>query len=51
MLIVIYTPFLRNFLQFDPPALVDWLYVIGSGAAFLVIFEIVKVFKRLRRNK
>ena len=51
MLIVIYTPFLRNFLQFDPPALVDWLYVIGSGAAFLVIFEIMKVFKRLRRNK
>ncbi|MCK4351260.1 MAG: cation-transporting P-type ATPase, partial [Candidatus Krumholzibacteria bacterium] len=51
MLIVIYTPFLRNFLQFDPPALIDWLYVIGSGAAFLVIFEIMKVFKRLRRNK
>lgn len=51
MLIVIYTPFLRNFLQFDPPALVDWLYVIGSGAAYLVIFEIMKVFKRLRRKK
>ncbi len=51
MLIVIYTPFLRNFLQFDPPSLVDWLYVIGAGAAYLVIFEIMKVFKQLKRQK
>jgi Ca2+-transporting ATPase len=51
MLIVIYTPFLRNFLQFDPPSLVDWIYVIGSGIAYLVIFEIMKIFKRLRRKQ
>ncbi len=51
MLVVIYTPFLRNFLQFDPPALVDWLYVIGSSGAYLAIFEIMKLFKRRRREK
>ena len=50
MFVAIYTPLVRTFLQFDPPGLVDWLYVIGAGGAYLIVFEIMKVFKRLRRN-
>lgn len=50
MLVAIYTPLVRTFLQFDPPGFVDWLYVIGAGGVYLAIFEIMKVFKRLRRR-
>jgi Ca2+-transporting ATPase len=49
MLVAIYTPVIRRFLQFDPPGLVDWIYVVCAGAAYLIIFEIMKLFKRLRR--
>jgi Ca2+-transporting ATPase len=50
MIVAIYAPPVRTFLQFDPPGFVDWLYVIGAGFAYLLIFEIMKVFKRLRRR-
>jgi Ca2+-transporting ATPase len=50
MFVAIYTPLVRRFLQFDPPGLVDWIYVVGAGFVYLVVFEIMKVFKRLRRK-
>jgi hypothetical protein len=49
MLAAIYTPFIRRFLQFDPPGLTDWIYVVGAGIAYLIVFEIMKALKRLRR--
>ncbi len=51
MFVAIYTPIVRRFLQFDPPGIVDWIYVVGSGLVYLVCFEIMKVFKRLRRKE
>jgi len=51
MLIAIYTPIVRRFLQFDPPGIVDWIYVVGAGFVYLVCFEIMKAFKRLRRKE
>ena len=50
MLVAVYTPLVRRFLQFDPPGFVDWIYVVGAGGVYLLIFEVMKVFKRLRRR-
>jgi len=50
ILAAIYTPIVRRFLQFDPPGIVDWIYVVGAGLVYLVCFEIMKIFKRLRRR-
>ncbi len=50
MLIAIYTPIVRRFLQFDPPSFVDWIYVVGAGLVYLLIFEVMKIFKRVRRR-
>ena len=50
MLAAIYTPLVRRFLQFEPPSLLDWTYVVGAGLVYLLIFELMKVFKRLRRK-
>jgi Ca2+-transporting ATPase len=51
MAAAIYIPFIRDFLRFAPPTSTDWLYVIGAGGAYLLIFEVMKVFKRLRRQQ
>jgi Ca2+-transporting ATPase len=50
MLLAIYLPVVRDFLQFNPPGFVDWVYVVGAGGVFLVVFEIMKVFKRMRKK-
>ncbi|MBN2184523.1 MAG: cation-translocating P-type ATPase [Candidatus Krumholzibacteriota bacterium] len=51
MLAVIYTPTVQDFLQFRGPGLVDWFYILGAAAVYLIIFEILKSFKRsLRKN-
>jgi len=50
MLVSIYLPIVRRFLQFDPPGIVDWVYVIGAGLVYLACYEIMKMFKRLRRK-
>ncbi len=43
-------PVVRDFIQFRAPGLIDWLYVLGAGGAYLLIFEIMKGFKRLIRK-
>jgi Ca2+-transporting ATPase len=50
MLSAIYIPVVRGFLRFDPPGLVDWLYIVGSGLVYLAVFEVIKVFKRARAS-
>ena len=48
ILIAIYVPFVSKFLYFSGPALLDWIYVIGSALIFLGVFEVMKAFKRRR---
>lgn len=48
ILIAINVPLIRDFLRFAAPAPVDWLWVLGAGGAYLLVFEAMKLFKRLR---
>ena len=50
ILLAIYLPWVRDFLRFYPPGLEDWTYVLGAAGVFLVAFEILKIFKRLRKG-
>jgi Ca2+-transporting ATPase len=51
ILLAIYLPWVRDFLRFQPPGLTDWGYVLGAAGIYLLAFEILKIFKRLRGNK
>jgi Ca2+-transporting ATPase len=46
----VYGPLISRFLAFAGPRPVDWLYVLGSAAVFLGVFEALKALKRLRRR-
>ena len=50
MTLAIYVPFIRDFLRFAPPSPLDWLYVVGAGGVFLMVFEVMKGFKRMRSS-
>jgi Ca2+-transporting ATPase len=50
ILVVVYTPVVRDFLRFAPVSPVDWLYVLGAGAVYLLAFETMKFFKRIRQS-
>jgi Ca2+-transporting ATPase len=49
VMLVIYGPYIRDFLSFAPIGITDWLFVLGSAAVYLVIFETLKFIKRLRK--
>ena len=51
ILLVVHTPGLRDFLRFAPLSWIDWLYVLGAAALYLIAFEVLKLFKRLRRAR
>ena len=48
--LVIYGPYISNFLAFAPITLTDWVFIIGSAVVYLVIFEGLKLFKRIKSN-
>lgn len=49
ILVVVYTPVVRDFLRFAPVSPVDWMYVVGAAAVYLLAFETMKLFKRIRQ--
>ncbi|MBN2102999.1 cation-transporting P-type ATPase [bacterium] len=49
VLLVIYGPYVSDFLAFGSIALTDWVFIIGSALIYLVIFESIKMFKRMKR--
>jgi Ca2+-transporting ATPase len=49
--LAIYGPYISDFLAFGPVSLTDWLYVLGAAGIYLVIFEALKFFKRIRRKE
>ena len=48
ILVVVYTPVVRDFLRFAPVSPADWLYVLGAAAVYMLAFETMKFFKRIR---
>jgi Ca2+-transporting ATPase len=48
--VVIFGPYISDFLRFARPSLIDVLYVLGAAGVFLCSFELLKVYKRLRRR-
>ena len=51
ILVVVYTPVVRDFLRFAPVSPVDWMYVLGAAAVYLIVFETMKLFKMKRRSE
>ena len=46
--LVIYVPYISHFLAFAPITLTDWLYILGAAGIYLVIFEGLKLYKRMK---
>ena len=44
--LVIYAPYISDFLNFGPVTVTDWLFVLGAAVIFLGVFEALKFFKR-----
>ncbi|MFO7990954.1 MAG: cation-transporting P-type ATPase [Thermoplasmata archaeon] len=51
VLTAIYAPYIRDFLLFGPMGLIDWLYVGAASLVYLIIFEILKVFRRWKKER
>ena len=50
MLAAIHIPLVSGFLRFGVPSPLDWLYVGGAALAYLGVFEVMKLVKRLLRR-
>ncbi|MCK5785264.1 MAG: cation-translocating P-type ATPase [Candidatus Sabulitectum sp.] len=50
ILLFVNIPALAGFLYFAPLGLNDWLCIVGSTSIFLLVFELLKVGRRLRRK-
>lgn len=50
VLTVVYTP-INSYLEFSPLLVQDWIRIITAGAVFLVVFELIKVYKRRKYLK
>ncbi|MCD6328718.1 cation-transporting P-type ATPase [bacterium] len=48
--LAVYAPFIRDFLYFIGPRAIDWIYILGAAAIYLIAFELMKLGKRLRRK-
>jgi len=49
-LIAIYTPGFNKFLAFAPLKLSDWISIIAASSIFLLIHELIKVFKNMKQR-
>jgi len=50
-LTAVYVPFISRFLYFSGPGLLDWASVLVAALLFLGVFELLKLRKRLNREK
>ena len=48
ILVVVYVPLVGKFLRFAPVEPVDWLYVLCAAAVYLLAFEMMKFFRKMR---
>lgn len=48
VMLIIYGPYISTFLAFSPIGIIDWIYIAGSTIVYLVIFEGLKFYKRVR---
>ena len=44
--LAIYGPYISDFLSFGPITPTDWLFILGAAVVYLLIFEVLKFFKR-----
>jgi Ca2+-transporting ATPase len=49
--IAVYGPFVSEWLAFARLSVVDWAYVLGGAAAYLITFEIIKLGKRMKGSR
>jgi len=49
--LVVYAPYIRDFLRFAALSLTDWFYVLGAAAIYLLVFEGLKIFKRSQADR
>jgi Ca2+-transporting ATPase len=46
----VYGPYVSDFLYFAALRVGDWVYVLGAAGAYLGVFELLKIARRLRRK-
>ena len=51
VLAVIYLPGLNSYLEFVPVGLVDWMKILTAGGIYLLAFEMIKWYKRTKRDE
>jgi Ca2+-transporting ATPase len=51
VLVVIYGPYISDFLSFGPITVTDWLFILGAAVIYLGVFEALKFFKRIRPTR
>jgi Ca2+-transporting ATPase len=49
--LVVYAPYIRDFLRFAALSLTDWFYVLGAAGIYLLVFEALKTFKRSQPDR
>jgi len=49
--VAVYGPFVSDWLAFARLSSTDWVYVLGSAAVYLVVFEFIKLGKRMRGSR
>ncbi len=49
--VAVYTPGISDFLFFEGPRPVDWIYILGAGLLYLAVFEGMKAVKRKRSDE
>ena len=49
-MLAIYGPYISDFLAFAPIMVADWLFILGAAAIYLLIFEGLKLFKRIKSS-
>jgi len=47
----VYGPYISDFLRFEGPYAVDWLFVLAAAAVYMGAFETIKFVKRRRRRR
>jgi Ca2+-transporting ATPase len=50
VMLAIYGPYISDFLAFAPIMVADWLFILGAAAIYLLIFEGLKLFKRIKSS-
>ena len=51
MMVAVYAPYVKDFMRFEGPLPLDWVYILGAAGIYLAVFELLKLFRRKARGR